>query len=76
MYQANLHLKQPKARWKDDVESDVRKTIIVNWRQIAQDGGEQLIFVGDSGPTEEEVVVVVVVVGVVEEEEDYEDIRL
>jgi hypothetical protein len=42
MYQANLHLKQPKARWKGDVDSDVRKTRIVNWRQIAQDGGEQL----------------------------------
>jgi hypothetical protein len=41
IYQANLDQKQtkgrPKARWKDDVENDIRKMGIVNWRQLAQD---------------------------------------
>ena len=41
-HQVNLHKKRPKARWKHDEQSDVRKTSIVNWRQIAHDGGEQL----------------------------------
>jgi hypothetical protein len=34
--------KPPKARCKYEVRSDVRETRIVNWRQVAQDGGEQL----------------------------------
>ena len=42
MYQASLYKIRPKARWKDDVQSDVRETRIVNWRQVARDGGEQL----------------------------------
>ena len=57
IYQANLHQKRPKgrskARWKDDVENDVTKTRIVNYRQVAQDGdgwrtatGEGLNFLG------------------------------
>jgi hypothetical protein len=41
MYQANLHQNRhkgwPKARWKGDVENDIRKMEIVNWRQVAQD---------------------------------------
>ena len=28
---------RPKSRWKDDVEKDLRKLGIVNWRQVAQD---------------------------------------
>jgi hypothetical protein len=27
---------RPKVRWKDDVENDIRKIGIVNWRQVAQ----------------------------------------
>ena len=41
IYQANVHHKRskgrPKDRWKDDVENDIRKRGIVNWRQVAQD---------------------------------------
>jgi hypothetical protein len=41
LYQANLHKNRPKGRpkdiWKDDVQNDVRKMGIVNWRQVAQD---------------------------------------
>ena len=41
IYEVNLHHKQPKgrskARWKDDVQNDIRKMCIVNWRQVAQD---------------------------------------
>jgi hypothetical protein len=29
--------RRPKARWKDDVENDIRKMGFVNWRQVAQD---------------------------------------
>jgi hypothetical protein len=28
---------RPKARWKDEVENDIRKMRIDNWRQIVQD---------------------------------------
>jgi len=34
-HQVNLPRKRPKARWIDDEQSYVRKTRIVNWRQIA-----------------------------------------
>ena len=55
--QNNLHQKQrkerSKTRRKDDVENDVRKMGIVNWRQVAEIGdgwrtaiGEALIFLG------------------------------
>lgn len=41
IYQADLYRKRPKgkpnAMWKDDVKKDIRKTRIVNWRQIEQD---------------------------------------
>jgi len=30
-------VRRPKARWKDDVENDIRNNGIVNWGQIAQD---------------------------------------
>jgi hypothetical protein len=57
VFQNNLHQKRPKekskSKRKDDVENDVRKMGIVNWRQVAQDGegwsiatGEALIFLG------------------------------
>jgi hypothetical protein len=29
-----------KARWEDDVENDVTKVAIVNWRQVVQDKEE------------------------------------
>jgi hypothetical protein len=36
IYQTNLHQKRlkgrPKARWKDEVENDIRKMRIDNWR--------------------------------------------
>jgi hypothetical protein len=55
--EANLHHKlpkgRPKDRWKCDVENDIRKTGIVNWREVAQDRdgwrratGEDLILLG------------------------------
>jgi hypothetical protein len=31
---------RPKARCKDDVENDIRKREIFNWRQVAQDRGK------------------------------------
>jgi hypothetical protein len=41
IYQTSLHKKRPKgrpkARWKDEVENDIRKMQIDNLRQIAQD---------------------------------------
>jgi hypothetical protein len=41
IYQATLHKQgpkgRPKTRWKDDVEDDLTKMGIVNWRQVAQD---------------------------------------
>jgi hypothetical protein len=41
IYKTNLHQKgpkgRPKARWKDEVENDIRKMRIDNWRQIVQD---------------------------------------
>jgi hypothetical protein len=41
IYKTNLnqkHLKgRPNTKWKDDVESDIRKMGIVSWRQVAQD---------------------------------------
>jgi hypothetical protein len=41
MYEANLHLKRqkgrPKARWKGDIENEIRKKRVVNWREVAQD---------------------------------------
>jgi hypothetical protein len=44
IHQANIHQKlpklRPKARWKDDVQNDVRKMRIVNWRQVAKDRDE------------------------------------
>jgi hypothetical protein len=50
-----------KVRWKDDVQNEVRKTRIVNWRIVTRDGdgrgvagGEGLSFL-DSGATEGEV---------------------
>ena len=50
IYPPNLHQKwptgNPKARWKDDVENDRRKTEIVNWGQVWR----RII----SGTTEEE----------------------
>jgi hypothetical protein len=57
MFQADLRQKRPKgrpkARWKDDVENDVKKIGSVNWRQVAQDRdgwrsviGEALILLG------------------------------
>jgi hypothetical protein len=63
IYQANLHQKRPKGRpkagWKGDVENDIKKMEIVNWRQEAwhRDGWkratrETLIFL-DCGATEE-----------------------
>jgi hypothetical protein len=50
-----------KARWKDDVENDVRKMGIVKWRQVGKDNRgewwrasrEKLILL-DSGAAEEE----------------------
>jgi hypothetical protein len=59
IYQTNLHQKRPKgrpkARWKDEVENNIRKMQIDNWRQVAQDRDgwrratrEALIFL-DSG---------------------------
>jgi hypothetical protein len=27
----------PNSRWKHDVENDIRKTGIVNWREVLQD---------------------------------------
>lgn len=42
IYRANLIKKRPKgrpkARWNDDVENGIRKTGVVNWRQVEQDG--------------------------------------
>ena len=57
IYQANSHQKRtkrrPKARWKDDVENDIRNTEIVNWRHAVQDRdgwrretGDALILLG------------------------------
>jgi len=44
IHQANIHQKLPKwrskATWKDDVQNDVRKMGIVNWRQVAKDREE------------------------------------
>jgi hypothetical protein len=48
------------ARWKDDIENNIRKMGIVNWRQVVwdgADGGEQLwrcLSFLDSGTIEEE----------------------
>ena len=42
IYKANLHQKRPKgrpnARWKDNMQNDIRNMGIVNWGQVAQDG--------------------------------------
>jgi hypothetical protein len=50
---------RPKARWKDDVEDDIRNIGIIKWGKVAQDRdgwrratGEHLSFL-DSGATEE-----------------------
>lgn len=41
VYKTNLNRKRPKgrpnAKWKDDVQNDIRKMGIVSWRQVAQD---------------------------------------
>jgi hypothetical protein len=29
--------RRPNAKWKDDVENDIRKMGIVSWRQVTQD---------------------------------------
>jgi hypothetical protein len=44
IFRASLHQKRPKGRletrWKDDVENNIRKMGIANWRQVAQDRDE------------------------------------
>jgi hypothetical protein len=44
LYQANLFHKRPKgrpkARWKDDVDNDIRKIGSTNWREVVQDRDE------------------------------------
>ena len=41
MYQPNLnqqrHTGKPEAKWKYDVENDIRQMGILNWSQVAQD---------------------------------------
>jgi hypothetical protein len=38
---ATYTIRDPKARCKDDVQNNIRKMGIVNWRQVAQDRDEE-----------------------------------
>jgi hypothetical protein len=63
--QAHLHQKlrkgRPKARWKDDVENDIKNIGIVNWRQVTQDrdgwrrAKRRSLYFLDNGATEEDL---------------------